>query len=157
MPTIHLIHGFSGFGKTSFAKELASKLPAVRLTNDEFMVRLYGRRPSPESVYIDCYNKIDSLIWDLAEQIIKTGVDVIFDYGFWTYENRKIAFEKAKKLTDNVVFHNITCDMNVAKQRTLARTESDMDQLLINEEIFETLLMQYEPLSTDEGYPTINH
>jgi len=40
MATIHLMHGFGGFGKTTIAKKLAKDLPAVRLTNDEFIANV---------------------------------------------------------------------------------------------------------------------
>jgi predicted kinase len=61
MATIHLMHGFIGFGKTTIAEKLAKELPAVRLNNDEFMELLYGRNPPPE-LYQDYYNRIDGVI-----------------------------------------------------------------------------------------------
>ena len=35
MPTIHLMFGFMRFGKTTIAKQLERKIPAVRLTHDK--------------------------------------------------------------------------------------------------------------------------
>ena len=154
--TIHLMHGFIGFGKTTIAKRLALELPAVRLNNDEFMERLYGR-DLPEELFRKNYDRIDGVIWDLAEQIAKAGVDVIIDLGAWSREGRKVQFERAKKITDNVVFHNVICDMEVAKQRAIARTKSDDKIIFINEDVFETLRSRYEPISEDEGYPIISH
>lgn len=81
MATIHLMVGFMGFGKTTIAKQLEKNLPAVRLTHDEFMVKLYGRN-MPYAEFHSNYNKVDKVLWDLAEKIIKTDTDVIMDYGF---------------------------------------------------------------------------
>lgn len=45
IPAIHLICGFIGFGKTTYAKRLEQELPAVRFTHDEIMCARYGRSP----------------------------------------------------------------------------------------------------------------
>jgi predicted kinase len=45
MPTVHLIHGYLGTGKTTRAKKLAEEVKGVRFNPDEWMVRLYGDDP----------------------------------------------------------------------------------------------------------------
>ncbi|MCY7392641.1 MAG: ATP-binding protein, partial [Leptolyngbyaceae cyanobacterium CAN_BIN12] len=35
MTTLHLLHGFTGAGKTTFAKQLALEISAIRFTPDE--------------------------------------------------------------------------------------------------------------------------
>jgi predicted kinase len=45
MPTAHLIHGYLGAGKTTFAMGLESETGAVRFTHDEWMRKLYGEDP----------------------------------------------------------------------------------------------------------------
>jgi len=42
MATLHLIVGFLCSGKTTFAKKLEQELPALRLTPDEWHLRLFG-------------------------------------------------------------------------------------------------------------------
>ncbi|MCL2017428.1 MAG: AAA family ATPase [Alphaproteobacteria bacterium] len=154
--TIHLIHGFIGFGKTTIAKQLAHELPAVILTNDDFMVRLYGRNP-PADMFQSYYNRVDDLIWDLAEKIIKAGTDVIIDHGFWTKESRGVAHNRAKEITDNVVFHNIQCDIDTARQSVLERTKRNRSELTIDENAFDLFYPQFQPISSDENYEIINH
>lgn len=41
MATAHLIHGYIGAGKTTFARRLETELPAVRFTHDEGMARFF--------------------------------------------------------------------------------------------------------------------
>jgi predicted kinase len=154
--TIHIMHGFIGFGKTAIAKQMAAELPAVRLNNDELMVRLYGRNPPAEN-FQEYYNRIDGLIWCLAEQIVKAGIDVIIDLGGWSRQGRKEQFDHANKITDKVLFHKVICDLEVAKQRTVARTNFDEKELRIDEAAFDVLYKKFEPMSEDEGYPIINH
>lgn len=38
MPTVHMIHGFVGVGKTTFAKKLQQEVNAVRFSPDEWMI-----------------------------------------------------------------------------------------------------------------------
>ena len=156
MPTIHLMVGFIGFGKTTIAKELEEKIPAIRLTHDEFMTKLYGRN-IPETEFRANYDKIDEILWELAKKIIQTGTDVIMDYGFWSHKDREKAYNRAKEITDSVVFHNIYCDMKTAKARALKRSAEQKNELRINEDIFDTLSKQYEPWYFMDDYPVIMH
>lgn len=156
MATIHLMVGFMGFGKTTIAKQLEKEVHAVRLTHDEFMVKLYGRN-MPYAEFHPNYDKVDAVLWYLAEKIIATGTDVIMDYGFWSHDARSNAYQKAKKLTNDVVFHVIDCDMTLAKERILRRSEDNPDELYIREDEFNTLVKQYEPWNYMDDYPVIFH
>ena len=154
--TIHLICGFMGFGKTTFAKQLEQKNTAIRLTHDEFMVKLYERN-LPEPNFRLNYKKVDDMLWDLAEKIIHAGTDVIMDYGFWTKEARKTAQQKAKAITPNVVWYQLQCDIDTAKSRVLKRTKNNQEELFIDEACFGKLFKQYEPITPDEGLQVVFH
>ena len=156
MATIHLMVGFMGFGKTTIAKGLAEKLPAVCLTHDDYMVALYGRN-LPEAEFREKYKLVDNMLWNIARQIIRCRTDVIMDYGFWSKEKRAEAYKRALEITPEVVFHNILCDMQTAKKRLLNRSASDLTTLDIDENCFNMLSKQFEPIDTSEEYPIINH
>ena len=48
MPTAHLIHGFLGAGKTTFARQLECNIPAIRFAHDEWVTHFYGNNPPAE-------------------------------------------------------------------------------------------------------------
>jgi len=154
MATIHLMVGFIGFGKTTLAKQLAETIPAVRLTHDDLMVKLYGRN-MPYAEFHSNYNRVDEVLWNLAEQVIKTGTDVIMDYGFWSHSDRDRAYQKAKKITDSVLFHYVYCDMFLAKKRILARSTQNPGELCIGEDEFDTLAKKFEPWHYLDDYPVV--
>ena len=156
MATIHLMVGFIGFGKSTIAKKLSKELPAVCLSHDDFMVMLYGR-DIPEQEFRKKYDIVDTMLWGLASQIIKCGLDVIMDYGFWNKEKRAEAYSKAKKITDNIIFHNVHCDMQIAKQRVLTRTMENNSSLKIDENCFDLLSKQFVPIEDNEKYKIINY
>ena len=153
-PTIHLMVGFIGFGKTTIAMQLAKDLHAQCFTHDDLMVERYGHNPDN---FQEKYKIIDDYIKDKAAECIKNNQDVIMDYGFWNHEKRLEYYNWAKSLTDNVLFHIVQCDIDIAKQRVLNRTKTDSKALFIDENIFDVLLKQYEPWSDKDVFLVIFH
>lgn len=156
MPEVHLTCGYMGFGKTTFAKKLEKELPAVRLTHDDFMYQIFGRN-LPDEQFRYYFKQVYELMWQLAEQIVRAGSSVVIDYSPWSKERRKEAFERAKKFCDNVIFDEMICDLDIAKQRVLNRTNEDETALFIDENCFNKFLGEYEPISDDEGLPVVRH
>ena len=154
MATIHLMVGFMGFGKTTVAKELAKKLPAVRLTHDEIMLARYGRNPDD---FQTKYKIVDNEIRVQTAEYIRQGKDVILDYGFWTHAKREEYYNWAKTLTNHVIFHVVECDMETAKQRVMERSSNDNQSLQIDGHAFDTLAKQYEPWDYTDDYPVVLH
>ncbi len=152
MTAIHLMVGFMGVGKTTIAKQLAKTIPAERLTHDELMVKRYGRNPED---FQTKYNVIDEEIRKKTAELIKEGKSVILDYGFWTHQKREEYYTWAKTLTNNVIFHDVCCDINVAKQRILKRTKNDFEALEIDENTFDTLAQKFESWNYMDDYPVV--
>lgn len=152
IPAIHLICGFIGFGKTTYAKRLEQELPAVRFTHDEIMCARYGR--SPED-FPEKYKLTDKEIRRDATAEISRGHNVILDYGFWSKKKRQAYYRWARQLTPEVCFHVLRCDLNTAKERVLKRNADNLNELFIDENAFNILLQQYEPLSEEENYPAV--
>lgn len=48
-PVAHIVIGFIGSGKTTFARKLERETGAVRFTKDEWMVRLFGNTPPKDT------------------------------------------------------------------------------------------------------------
>ncbi len=155
MASVHLMCGFIGFGKTTTARKIAAQHSAVLLTHDDFMVRLYGREKVPEKIFRDRWHKTDDLLWDIAEKIVCAGGSVVLDYGFWSKGSRKAAVERAKRFCDSVTFHQVECDMAVARKRLIERSKTDPSSLDISAETFDDLADRYEPISPDEGFDVI--
>ena len=154
MPTIHLMVGFMGFGKTTIAKELEKKFSAVRFAPDEIMLNRYGRNPDD---FQNKYKIVDAEIRKKATECIQKGQDVILDDGFWTHAKRQAAYHWAKTLTNHITFHYIFCDFDTAKQRLLKQTRNKKNTLSIDENTFDALAKQYEPWNHMDDYPVVLH
>ena len=152
MAKLHLLHGLPGSGKTTFAKILARKLPAVRFTPDEWMIALHGTNP-PEAVFRPQHERIMLLIWSHVERVLGTGTDVVLDVGFWSRASREDARRRARVMGVDCVFYALKCSEADARQRVLARTAKMPDgELEISEPTFEFLLRQMEPMGNDETH-----
>lgn len=152
MATLHLIHGLSGSGKTTFARKLARELRAVRFTPDEWMVALHGTNP-PEAVFRPQHEKIMGLIWSHAERVLGAGTEVVLDAGFWSRASRDDARRRAEAMRVICRFYAMKCSREEARSRVLARTaQMPPGELEISEPTFEFLARQMEPMGVDEPH-----
>src|ERR1700722_3286944 len=127
MPTIHMIHGFVGAGKTTFARKLEKDIKAVRFSPDEWMADLYGQDTPGDGwskEQFDIYDKrIKKLLWRTAESILRSGGDVILDFGFWKRGERDGVRVLAKKLgVDAKLYALQSPSDDETKKRVLARS-----------------------------------
>ena len=95
--TLHLMVGLPCSGKTTLAQKLETERSALRLTPDEWQVRLFGQdAQAPE--HDARHGLIEAMLWDIASRALVLGMDVILDFGFWAREEREDFRLRAKKL-----------------------------------------------------------
>ncbi|MBP6506299.1 MAG: ATP-binding protein [Opitutaceae bacterium] len=156
MPTVHLLHGLPGTGKTTFAHKLAAELNAVRLTHDEWMTILYGTNP-PAEHFADYHDRVLSLIWKMAAEFISHDIDVILDHGFWTRKSRDAARAQTQAIGATPKFYRLVCPDPVADARVLERSKNPRPGvLLIDAAALELFRSRYEPLGEDELHIIVN-
>jgi len=120
------------------------------------MVRLYGWNP-PEEHYSEYFENVENLIWDEAERAIRTGTDVILDFGFWTRESRDVARNRVRSIGAAAKFYDIFCPKQIMRTRALERSKSpSTDSLWIDGAGFDKLIAALEPMQDDEEFVRID-
>lgn len=101
MPTLHLLVGLPGSGKTTLGRRLETEHAALRLTPDEWMVPLFG--VGDEDGKRDVLER--ELLWGVAVRVLTLGVSVVLDFGFWSRSEREEYRTRAEALGARVELH----------------------------------------------------
>ena len=87
MAKVHLICGKICSGKSTLAKTLAKEKNAVILSCDEVTWALFDNDLGEK--HDEMTGRIRAYLLQKTDEIIRTGTDVILDWGFWTASYRR--------------------------------------------------------------------
>lgn len=119
---MHLLYGLAGSGKSTLARQLADGGRAVRFTLDEWMLALRPDLDFASPAYGAVAEQVKELVWQVAEQVLAAGTDVVLDWNSWSVERRRWAIDRAQDARAAVVLHRVSTPVDVASQRALERT-----------------------------------
>ena len=149
---IYLICGFIGAGKTTFAKKLEGETGAVRITKDEWSIRLIGSDPTIDG-YEEWDRKICGLSRDVAFQLAEKGIDVIMDEGFWEKELRDQMRIRTGAIGAKAVMYYVETPIETIRERVAARNNYlAKDSFKISREMLDNYLIYWQPPGQDENY-----
>lgn len=151
-PRVHVICGFIGAGKTTFARELESRTGAVRITKDEWLIRLFGNDPTFDG--FETYDRrICELSREFAFQLAAKGVDVILDEGFWARDERMEIRRRIDATGAEAVLYYLYTPIETIRERVAARNlDPSPDSFRISREMLDGYLLSWQPPDEDEGY-----
>jgi predicted kinase len=98
-------------GKTTLAQQLERERSALRLTTDEWHVRLFGQ-DAEDPEHDARHGLIEAMLWHIASRALELGTNVVLDYGFWAREEREDYRSRAKQLgaSSEVHFLDVSAD-----------------------------------------------
>jgi predicted kinase len=113
-----LVCGLPGSGKTTLAKQLARRVPAVRFCPDEWM----------HDLEIDYYDeqgrvRLEQRLWRLSQELLELGQSVILENGFWAREERDELRLGARTLGVAVELHYLEASVDELWRRLEIRNE----------------------------------
>jgi predicted kinase len=132
--TVYLIVGLPGAGKTTYAKELESTAPALRLTPDEWQIMLFGDRNPP-----DQRDLVEGKLIQIGMRAAELGTNVVFDFGFWGKDERSALrwIARAVGARSQVVYlpieheeqrRRVTARFATTPEHTFAMTDVELEQ-----------------------------
>jgi len=154
-PVLMITHGYSGSGKSTFARQLAEKTGALQLRSDIERKRLFGYQAQDRTasgldsgIYTqDAGKKTYRHLADLAKWVLDAGFSVIADATFLETGQRDIFRKVAAELA--VPF--IILDFNVPDEelaRRILQRNNDASEATI--EVLRRQQQAAQPLSPDE-------
>jgi predicted kinase len=145
--------GLPGSGKTTLAKQLERERQALRLTPDEWIVRLFGSNLTLPTLDW-CRDPVESVQWEVAERALSLGVNVILDFGFWTREEREGFRARAAALGVRSEVHFLDVPRAVLLARLDARNaELPPFTFRVTEAQLDSWWRVFEPPTADELQP----
>lgn len=150
-PIAYVICGFIGAGKTTFARKLEKEIKAMRITKDEWIIRIFGNKIASDKNFERYDKNITELATDIAFKILKSGKDVIIDEGFWVKSQRDDIRKKILQVGAKPIFYYVESSIEKMKERVINRSKyPSIDSFEINEEMFDKYLKYWEPPTVEE-------
>jgi len=87
-PTLFLMVGLPGSGKTVRARELAAERGALRLTADDWALSLFGQDDRHQERPGGKRWLLEGRLVALAIDALRLGVSVVLDFGLWSRDER---------------------------------------------------------------------
>lgn len=152
--TLHLICGLPGSGKTTLAKQLAAKKNAVRFCPDEWILPIMEDPvDGPENKRIR--EPIEQSLWKLAQELLKKGVSVILENGFWSKEERDGYLVTGKKLGAKVELYFLDTPFEALWSRVKTRNSNPNEFRLTKDQLSHYSTLFQAP--TEEEGQTYDH
>jgi predicted kinase len=115
-----LICGLPGSGKTTLARELERSMPAVRFGADEWMVAL------EVDLWAQPFRSLmEARLRALTAELLRLGVAVVLEFGFWTRAERDELLAMARGLGVPVELRFLDAPIEELWRRVDARNRTD--------------------------------
>jgi predicted kinase len=152
-PIAYVICGFIGAGKTTFARKLEKEIKAIRITKDEWMIKIFGNKITSDMDFERYDKNVTELAREFAFKILKSGGDVIIDEGFWVKSQRDDIKKKILYIGAKPILYYVECPVEKMRERVVNRSKTpSLDSFEINEEMFDKYLKYWEPPIVEEDF-----
>jgi predicted kinase len=155
MPTVHLICGPLGAGKTTLARRIAGEQGALRCSLDEWVMQLFGAE-APEPMVFEWWaercRRCRERIWSMCEVVLARRLDVVLDFGFPSVSEREEYRQRALGAGASVHLHVVLASPALRWQRVQARNRDRAETfaLVVTEGMFQGSEAWWQPPTAAE-------
>ncbi|UTA48265.1 AAA family ATPase [Simiduia sp. 21SJ11W-1] len=160
-PSLNLMHGVSGTGKSTLAQTLCDHTGAIAIRSDVERKRLFNLRPEQASAPgQNIYsaeantNTLNQLVAQ-AQKVLDAGFSCILDATFLRASDRAPALALASNTATPVRIINCQAPENIIRERLANRKAEGIDASEADEAVMAQQLAHYEPLTEQEQAITL--
>lgn len=154
-PTLFLLYGFPGAGKTYFARQLCDELQAAHVQGDRIRYELFE-----EPRYDRQENEIVThLMQYMSEEFLQAGISVVFDVNAARAAQRRELRELARKTKAQIVLVWFQLDTESAFARVNKRDRRKADDkyaMPLDRTTFETVISHMQNPTPTEDYMVVS-
>ncbi len=126
-PTLYMLIGYPGAGKTTTAKIVEQLTGAVRLSSDELRLELFPQPTFSPQEHQQLYNELNRR----TEELLQSGKSVIYDANLNRLEHREEKYALCMQVGAQPVLLWVQTPREIAKERA---THSDRTPLIPHNE-----------------------
>lgn len=150
MATLHVMVGLPCSGKTTRARQLEREENALRLTPDEWQIRLLGTNAITAG-HDRLHDEVERIMWDVAKRALELGTNVILDFGLWAREERDDFRRRARDLGAGYKLHYMdVCEDELIHRLHQRNREAPPGAFLIPDSLLRSFISAFEPPTEDE-------
>ncbi len=154
---MHLFAGKMASGKSTLAKQLATREGAVLISEDQWLSNLYGDQMKAIADYVTYSTKLRHTLEPLLYQLLGQGLTVVLDFAANTSSQRRWMRSVIDATHCAHSLHFIDQPDSLCKQRLLARNADGGHEFAPTEAQFDQMTSYFEPPKPDEGFKIIRH
>jgi predicted kinase len=152
-PTLHLLMGLPGAGKSTLAEKIEKLSGATLLSSDETRVAIFKEPCFSQQEHDYLYDILDHNV----EHLLRAGKDVIYDANLNRKQHRTEKYDMARRFGANVSLWWVKAPVALAKNRRI----EEQDHLLIpegetSEKMFDRIAAVMEEPDETENYISID-
>lgn len=152
-PTLVLMHGVSGSGKSWLSERLVGAIPAIRVRSDVERKRM--KQPSAELYSAEMNHRTYARLAECAESCLQAGFNVVVDAAFLEAADRELFRGLAKRLRARFFIASCRADEDTLRAQLRARSLAGTDVSDADNSVLTEQLRRWVPLSTAECHEAV--
>lgn len=148
-PTLFLMLGYPGAGKTTTAEIVSELTGAVKLSSDQIRLHMFKHPKFTQDEHDAVYGTLDYL----TELLLGRGVSVIYDANLNRFQHRLEKYEICERTGAKSVVLWLRTETELAKKRATELGHTDPARRVygnLSPEVFDRLAREIEPPREDE-------
>lgn len=154
---LHMVCGKIGAGKSTLTQRLAAQPNTVRVSEDDWLARLYPNEIHTLADYVRCAGRLREAMAGHIEALLAAGLSVVLDFPANTPTTRAWArglFERAHAAHR---LHYLDVPDDVCKARLRARNLAGEHPFETTDAEFDQITSHFVAPSAAEGFEVVRH